>query len=93
MRLVTAACETGGRFNWQAAELVETAAFFRARTEVPALRKAAARAWRARWLCMLSVCVQDALAATLVDEGLSLLDSHGGPPPNATEVWLDDRGG
>ena len=40
---------------------------------------------------MLYVCVQDALAATLVDEGLSLLDAHCGPPPNATEVWLDDR--
>ena len=41
---------------------------------------------------MLSVSVQDALAATLVDEGLSLLDAPGGAPPLATEVWLDERG-
>ena len=38
---------------------------------------------------MLSVAVQDALAATLVDEGVALLDAAGAAPPLSVEVWLD----
>lgn len=54
------------------------------------LRRAAARAWRNRWLTLLAVCAQDALAATLVDEGSSLLDAADSVPPLAVDVWLDD---
>ena len=73
----------------QAVALVEAAAFFRARAEPPVLQQAAARAWRTRWLTMLSVSVQDALAATLVHEGTSLLEEGVAPPPLGVDVWLD----
>ena len=36
---------------------------------------------------MLSVCVQDALAATLVDDGANWLETDG-PAPLGVEVWL-----
>lgn len=90
LRLCTVACEVGGRFNSQAVSLLEQLALARARTEVPVLRRAAARAWRNRWLTLLAVCAQDALAATLVDEGSSLLDAADSVPPLAVDVWLDD---
>ena len=38
---------------------------------------------------MLSVCVQDVVAATLVDEGTSLLDAADGQAPGSVDVWLD----
>ena len=59
---MTAGCETGGRLATEAVELVEAAACARARTSPALLRPAAARAWRYRWLPMLSVVTQDALA-------------------------------
>ena len=40
---------------------------------------------------MVSVSVQSALAATLVDDGTSLLDAADGPAPLAVEVWLNSR--
>ena len=40
---------------------------------------------------MLSVSVQDALAAALVDEGMALLDAPGGTAPLSVKVWLSDR--
>ena len=89
LRLVPVAVETGGRMSKQAVALVEAAAFFRARAEPPVLQRAAARAWRTRWLTMLSVSVQDALAATLVHEGTSLLEEGVAPPPLGVDVWLD----
>ena len=37
---------------------------------------------------MLSVSVHDALAATLVHEGTSLLEGGVAPPPLGIDVWL-----
>ena len=87
--LLTAGCETGGRLATEAVELVEAAACARARTSPALLRPAAARAWRYRWLTMLSVVTQDALAATLVNEGGALLDAADAEAPLLVEVVLD----
>ena len=38
---------------------------------------------------MLAVCLQDSLAATLVDEGRALEASHNKPAPLSVNVWLD----
>ena len=38
---------------------------------------------------MLSVAVQDAVAATIVNEGVSLLEAADGPGPLAVHLWLD----
>ena len=89
IHLVVAATETGGRLNSEALTLLDSAADSRAQTEPRVLRRQAARTWRSRWLGMLSIAAQDALAATLVCEGTSLLDAATGGAPACTDVWLD----
>ena len=89
--LCTAASETGGRLNTEALALLDAAASLQTRSEPPVLQRAAMRAWRARWLTMVSVSVQTAVAATLVDEGTAVLDAAAGPAPLSTEVWLNAR--
>ena len=38
---------------------------------------------------MISVAVRNALAATLVDDGVSILDATDGEPPLGVDLWLD----
>ena len=92
LRLVTAAVETGGRLSKEARRLLEEAAAVRARAEPKYLRGAVARALRARWTAMVSIAAQDALAATLVDEGTSILDAPDGAPLLGADLWLDGAG-
>ena len=89
VQLLTVASETGGRMSSAAGKLLAAAAYARARGEPPVLRKAAVRAWRTRWITMISVCIQDALAATLVNDGAGILDGADGPAPLGVHVWLD----
>ena len=56
------------------------------------MRKTACRALRGRWSAILSVAAQDALAATLMEEGVSLLDGVGGGPVTLTDVLGDFSG-
>ena len=91
LQLLTVATERGGRLNRDGCSLLADAAVARARTEPAVLRKAAARGWRTRWTTMVSVSVQSALAATLVDDGTCLLDAADGPAPLAVDVWLNCR--
>ena len=76
LRLVVAAVEVGGRLHKSARQLLWSAAAFRARSEPPRLRAATCRAFHARWVILLSVVTQGSLAATLVEEGVSLLDGR-----------------
>ena len=90
LRLLTAAVETGGRMSKDALRLLSELSTFKASSEPPALRASAARAWRARWLTMISTVCQDSLAATLVDDGVSLLDVAACSAPLSVDVWVDD---
>ena len=58
----------GGRWGATSCWLVRHLAEARSHIVRPRLQAAAARAWEARWWGMLSVAVQNALAATLVDD-------------------------
>ena len=89
LRLLAAGIETGGRLSKEALDLLSILASHKAVSEPPALRAAAARAWRARWVTMVSVVCQDSLAATLIDDGVSLLDTALSPEPLSVDVWLD----
>ena len=89
VHMVVAAAETGGRLSRESLEVLAAAAALRAKDEPRPLRRQAARAWRARWCAMLSVAIQDALAATLVSEGSRCLDAPAGSAPPSTDVWLD----
>ncbi len=90
LRLLTAGAETGGRLSHEAVRLLGELAAHKAASEPQALRAAAARAWRARWITMVSFVCQDALAATLVDDGVALLDTPALVGPLSVDVWLDD---
>ena len=68
IRLVTVACEVGGRWNHATQELLRGLAGARARAAPPALQATAKAAWARRWSSHLSLAVQSALAATLVDD-------------------------
>jgi hypothetical protein len=58
----------------------------RARRAPPLLHAAAVRAWQRRWWCLLAVAVQDAVAATLVQDKPTELSAPAGFP----EPWLTD---
>jgi hypothetical protein len=91
LRLLTVAIETGGRMNGEARALLKTLAAQRAESEPLAMRSAIARSFRRRWLTMASVVVQDSLAATLLDDGVGLLDVPVESSPLGVHMWLDDR--
>lgn len=61
----------------------------KARTAPDLVRESARHGWSSRWWSMLSVCVQDSLAATLVDDGALLLDGADGAEPPLGDVLLD----
>ena len=90
LRLLTAASEVGGRMNAAARGLLETAAHARARDEPAPLRRAAAHRWYCHWVVLLGVAVQNAVAATLVDDGRALVDAADGYAPSAVDLWRDD---
>ena len=92
LRLVTLACETGGRWSPRCLRLVRELAAWRAQSAPAPLRPAMAGALAARWWGLLSVAAQSTLAATLVDDAVQLLDGVAGDLPPWTEVAaLADR--
>ena len=89
LRLVVVASEIGGRMSTDATKLIRAAAAFRARDEPALLRSAVFRSLCTRWTTMVSVAAQEAVAATLVDEGTTLLEAADGPAPESLDLWLD----
>ena len=89
LRLVVAAIETGGRMHRDIKALLFSAAYDRALSEPVILRSAAQHSLYSRWITMLSVATQDALASTLISEGLALLDCVPGAGPTAADLLLD----
>ena len=65
-QLVVLRCEVGGRWDDQAVAFVRRLARVRSRQALPLLRAAARAAYSRRWWGLLSVAVQDAVAATLL---------------------------
>ena len=90
LRLLTAGIEVGGRMNRSALKLLADLATARAESEPRILRSIIARAFRARWTTMVSLAAQDALAATLVNDGVAFLDTPVDGSPLAVDLWLDD---
>jgi len=90
LRLVVVAAETGRRLNPEANELLAAAAAHQAQSEAAPLRGAVRQASRARWSMLHSAALQDALAATLTNDGTCLLTGVDGPPPSAIDLWLDE---
>ena len=76
VRLLTLACETGGRWSDTCAEVVRWLAAARPRSAPQYLQVSARRTYEARWWALLSIVQQDALAGTLTDDSLATLDGH-----------------
>ena len=89
VKLMVVAAEVGGRLNRESRDLLKTLANFRAQSEPRVLQNQAARIWEQRWLILLGVAIQDALAATLVDEGSRFLNGVASIEPLSVDVWLD----
>ena len=89
LKLFVVASEIGGRMNRESRNLLKSMAAFRAQSEPRVLQYQAARMWEQRWLVLLGVAVQDAVAATLVDEGSRFLSGTPAPEPLSVDVWLD----
>ena len=63
-RLVVLACEVGGRWSETCLQLIHDLAEYRSNLAPPRLRRSTTLAWENRWWGMLSVAMQDSLAAT-----------------------------
>ena len=90
-RLTTLACEVGGRWSEECCQVVAQLAHAKARAAPQHLRTAARCAYEARWWALLSCAQQSALAATLVDDAVVLLDGHDGAEPVIADVLVAHR--
>ena len=93
VKLTTMACEVGGRWSQQCVRIVKELAWARARSAPRVLQLATYHAFAARWWALLSCAQQDCLAASLLDDGLALLDGCDGAEPALTDVLLDNAYG
>ena len=93
LRLRTAAVEVGGRTSSAALRLLRSAAFARARDDPEPIRRHAALVWYNRWVSLTSVAAQDALSATLVNDGVATLDGADASVPLPVDLWLDGCSG
>ena len=89
LHLLVAAIEAGGRMNSEGHEFLRSAAASRAQLDPASLRRQAARSWETRWITLLSVAAQNAIAATMVQDGAALLDTPGSVERVGVEIWLD----
>ena len=69
--------------------MIQRLAEAKGRCAAPRLRAAAVVGYRRRWWSLLSVAVQDALASTLVDDAVVLLDGRDGVAPELCDVLSD----
>ena len=81
LRLVTVACEVGGRWSDESRAVLQRLAAAKARSAPAPLQRAARGAWQRRWGELLSISQQRALAATLVDAVPHDLDGVDGEAP------------
>ena len=88
-RLVVLACETGGRWSPVCLDLVRDLAASKARGAPETLQASLRVAWAARWWALLSVAAQEALAASLVEPALQLLDGWDAAEPSLDDLLLD----
>ena len=90
VRLTTLACEVGGRWSEQCQNVIEQLAYARSREAPHFLQVAAKHAYASRWWALLSCAQQDAVAATLIQDGVVLFDRCDSPLSDITDL-LSDR--
>ena len=88
-RLCVLACETGGRWNDESLRLVAQLVRSRALRAPAPLRGAATQGWYRRWWGLLSVAVQNTLAATLLGTPPVHAPMPGAQAPHLQDVLHD----
>ena len=73
--------EIGGRWSATASKLIRDLARKKSQSAAPRLRRSTAFVWENRWWGMLSVAVQNAFAATIVDDAQCTLHAWEGTGP------------
>ena len=89
-QLLALACETGGRWSESCRRTVHQLAAAKARAAPRHLRAVAQQALKARWWAILSCAQQDALAASVLGDGLPLLDGHDAAVPPLVDMVFDE---
>ena len=85
-RLVLLGCEVGGRWAPETLRLLRQLARHRAKQAPALLRKSAQHAWHRRWLCIISIAAQSALAASLAEPTALWRAGQQGNEPAEAEV-------
>ena len=80
-KFLVLADEIGGRWSETSNKLIRDLARVKSRSAAPRLRRSMAFAWENRWWGMLSIALQDILAATLVDDAPRMLHAWEGTGP------------
>jgi len=93
IRLKVLACETGGRWGGDTVELIRNLAAHKASKVPPELRAKTRQRWERRWWAMLSVAVQDAVAASLLNDGVFRTGLLYDGQPDFDEILADCQGG
>ena len=91
-RLLVLGCEVFGRWDPEALGCLVALSRHKAREAPELLRSSAALAWHRRWLSLLSVAAQVALAETLVAPGCPHLTELGAEPPPLGDLLAEQRG-
>ena len=89
LRLVTLACEVGGRWSSECVQTLRALATARARAAPSCIRASARHAWSTRWWTLLSVAQQSALAASLTDDAVGAVPGCDGEAPSDVAVWVE----
>ena len=89
--LLVAAVEVGGRWNEESFHFLVQLAKAKARQAPQVLRRSLELAWLRRWTGMLTHAAMDALAASLLQEQPSTVQSADGPAPPTGELLTAER--
>ena len=92
LRLLVLACEVGGRWGGDAPWLIRALAEHKTATTPEHLRARARKKWESRWWTLLSVSVQDAVAASLLNDGVFRAGWEYAGEPALDDLLATDNG-
>ena len=79
VKLLTLACETGGRWSDQCVDFVRMLAKHKAREAPPVLQRSAEYGWQSRWWTLLSCSAHRTFAASITELDTKLMQPSTGP--------------
>ena len=85
VRLVTLACETGGRWSDGCVNFVRVLAKHKASEAPPIMRRSAEYGWSSRWWSLLSCAAQRAFVSSITDVDIHFLQPSRAPQPSLEE--------